>query len=332
MPDGGEISKDQVIAWLDECTDTSISGHDLVSDFRNLWPYSYVQDYKFTKNNNLKWEGDGNKETVFAIKYSNKFANWDYPYQKSNQICLYLGLRGQNYLRTFPFGQGWGFGTVNPKIWEDWSDDDIRKTGSIFNVTNRNEVVLYTFGADSHVDETSYVQKKYIPINVYADGTHTVVHNYSMELYGNTVDNYMLNNTQDLVLIRFADVLLMAAELNLGTAKAQSFLDRVRARVNLPSVPATLDNIKAARRFELAFEGVRFYDLLRWHDADRVLNENQKDIDIYRSRTETVTKTITYRPETNGFLQIPLSEIELSKGVLTANPGWGSEAAYQDIY
>ena len=86
------------------------------------------------------------------------------------------------------------------------------------------------------------------------------------------------------------------------------------------------------RRFELAFEGVRFYDLLRWHDADRVLNENQKDIVIYRSRTETVTKTITYRPETNGFLQIPLSEIELSKGVLTANPGWGSEAAYQDIY
>ena len=120
--------------------------------------------------------------------------------------------------------------------------------------------------------------------------------------------------------------------MNLGTAKAQSFLDRVRARVNLPSVPATLDNIKAERRFELAFEGVQFYDLLRWHDADRVLNENQKDIVIYRSRTETVTKTITYRPETNGFLQIPLSEIELSKGVLTANPGWGSEAAYQDIY
>ena len=53
LPDGGEITKAQVIAWLDECANTSISGHDLVSDFRNLWPYSYVQDYKFTKNNNL---------------------------------------------------------------------------------------------------------------------------------------------------------------------------------------------------------------------------------------------------------------------------------------
>ena len=334
LPDGGEITKAQVIAWLDECANTSISGHDLVSDFRNLWPYSYVQDYKFTKNNNLKWEGDGNKETVFAIKFSNSFADWEYPYQKSNQICLYLGLRGQNYQRTFPFGEGWGFGTVNPKLWEDWSDDDIRKKGSVFNVTDRNEVVLYSFGADSHVDETSYVQKKYTPINVWTDGTHTSYHNYSMELYGNTIDHFQRNNTQDLVLIRFADVLLMAAELNLNVdnAKAQSYLDRVRTRVNLPSVPVTLDNIKAERRFELAFEGVRFYDLLRWHDAERVLNENQKDITIYRSRTETVTKTITYRPETNGFLQIPLSEIELSKGVLTANPGWGAEAAYQDIY
>ena len=334
LPDGGEITKAQVIAWLDECANTSISGHDLVSDFRNLWPYSYVQDYKFTKNNNLKWEGDGNKETVFAIKFSNSFADWEYPYQKSNQICLYLGLRGQNYQRTFPFGEGWGFGTVNPKLWEDWSDDDIRKKGSVFNVTDRNEVVLYSFGADSHVDETSYVQKKYTPINVWTDGTHTSYHNYSMELYGNTIDHFQRNNTQDLVLIRFADVLLMAAELNLNVdnAKAQSYLDRVRTRVNLPSVPATLDNIKAERRFELAFEGVRFYDLLRWHDAERVLNENQKDITIYRSRTETVTKTITYRPETNGFLQIPLSEIELSKGVLTVNPGWGAEAAYQDIY
>lgn len=332
LPDGGEITKNDVIKWLDECTNTEISGHDLVTDFRNLWPYSYVQDYKFTKDNNLQWEGDGNKETVFAIKYSNKFANWDYPFQKSNQVCLYFGLRGQNYRYTFPFGQGWGFGTVNPKIWKDWPDNDIRKAASIFNVTDRNEVRLYTFGADSHVDETSYIQKKYMPINVYTDETKTVVCNYSCKLYGNTVDNYMLNNTQDLVLIRFSDVLLMAAELNQGNAKAQAFLDRVRNRVHLTSVPATLENIKSERRFELAFEGVRFYDLLRWHDADRVLNENQKDMDIYRSKTEIVKKTITYRPETKGFLQIPLSEIELSKGVLTTNPGWGSEAAYQDIY
>lgn len=328
LPDGSEITRAQVAEWLDECIDTSISGHDLVSDFRNLWPYSLVEDYKFTSENGLHWEGDGNKETVFAIKFSNSFCNWDVPYQKSNQICLYLGLRGQDYRRTFPFGQGWGFGTINPKIWDDWDDNDIRKAGSIFSVRDRNEVRLYTFGADSQVDETSYFQKKYTPINVYADETHTTFVNYSEKLYGNSIDHFQRNNTQDLVLIRFADVLLMAAELNLGNAKAQTCLDRVRSRVDLPSVPATLENIKNERRFELAFEGVRFYDLLRWHDADRVLNENQRDMVIYLSKDKTSTKTITYRPETNGFLQIPLSEIEKSSNVLTPNPGWGAEAVY----
>ncbi|MDR0541417.1 MAG: RagB/SusD family nutrient uptake outer membrane protein [Dysgonamonadaceae bacterium] len=333
LADGGEITADEVIAWLDECTDTGKSGHDLVSDFRNLWPYSYVQDYTYTKENGLKWEGDGNKETVFAIKYPINVANWDLPFQKSNQICLYFGLRGQeDYKLTFPFGQGWGFGTVNPKIWNDWPDEDIRKKGSMFTVDDRKEVRLFKVGVearDPQLEETKFYQKKYMPVNVYTDATRASIWNYSRTLYGNTVDNYMLNNTQDLVLIRFADVLLMAAELNAGTPKGDAFLKRVRDRVNLPPAPASLENIKQERRFELAFEGLRFYDLLRWHD-EYLLNENQKDVLIYTNKTETRTKTITYRPETQGFLQIPLSEIEITNGVLTPNPGWGPEASFQE--
>lgn len=333
LPDGTEITRAQVAAWLDECADSSVSGHDLLSDFRNLWPYSMVPDYKYATDNGLQWAGDGNRESVFAIKYSTNFANWDSPYQKSNQICLYFGMRGQDYRRTFPYGQGWGFGKINPNLWAAWPDGDIRKTGSIIDISDKNEIRLYTYGGDNQVDETRLMQKKYIPVNLYADATKTVYKNYSQILYGNTVENYMLNNTQDLVLIRFADVLLMAAELNLGLdpAKAQQYLDRVRSRVGLPSVAATLDNIKAERRYELAFEGVRFYDLLRWHDADVVLNENQRDMTIYLNKNTTTTKTITYRPETQGWLMIPQSEIDQSKGVLTQNPGWGSEAQYTGL-
>jgi hypothetical protein len=334
LPDGGQVTKSEVIAWLDECTNTGMSGHDLVSDFRNLWPYSYVQDYFYTKTNKLKWEGDGNKETVFAIKFPINTANWDMPHQKSNQICLYFGLRGQdNYEKTFPFGQGWGFGTVNPKIWNDWPNEDLRKKGSMFTVADRQEVYEFQYGTtakDPQLEETTFYQKKYMPINVYSDPiTRSEVWNYSRTLYGNTVENYMLNNTQDLVLIRFADVLLMAAELNVNTPKGDAFLKRVRDRVQLPPVSATLENIKRERRFELAFEGQRFFDLLRWHD-EHLLNENQRDILIYTTKTEKRTKTITYRPETQGFLQIPLSEIEVTNGVLTPNPGWGPEATFQE--
>lgn len=324
LTEGGEVTRQEVVNWIVDCIENS--GHDLVPDFRNLWPYSYVQDYKYTSENGLSWVGDGNIETVFAVKYST-LANWDSPFQKSNQYCLYYGLRGQsNYVYTFPFGQGWGMGTVNPKLWEDWDDNDIRKKASILDCMDRTEFRLYVKGGGNLMDETYYMNKKMIPINVYTDATKSNVVNYSNELYGMTETNFQLNNTQDCVTMRFSDVLLMAAEL--GAPNAQAYLDRVRNRVNLPSVPATLENIKKERRFELAFEGVRYYDLLRWHDWD-VITENQTDIQVY-NRKVPQKKTVTFRPETGGFLQIPETEIELSQGVLTQNPGWeGSDNYYE---
>ena len=48
---------------------------------------------------------------------------------------------------------------------------------------------------------------------------------------------------------------------------------------------------------------------------------SQTDIQIYDRRVP-VKKSITYRPETGGFLPIPLTEIQLSEGVLTQNAGW----------
>ncbi|MBD5233778.1 MAG: RagB/SusD family nutrient uptake outer membrane protein [Bacteroidales bacterium] len=324
LPDGGEITKAQVVNWITDCVENS--GHDLLDDFRNLWPYSYVQDYKYTADNNLSWAGDSNIEEVFAIKYST-LGTWDVTPQKCNQICLYYGMRGQpSYVLTFPFGQGWGFGTVNPVLWDQWDDADIRKKGSIINTQDRNEVRMYTKGGGNQMDETYFINKKHCPINVYTDATKTNVVGYSVPLYNMTETNFQLTNTQDCIVIRFADVLLMAAEL--GAPNAQSYFDRVRNRVGLNSLPVTLENIKSERRFELAFEGVRYYDLLRWHD-ERLIDENQHDVQVYDRRVPR-KKTINFRPETRGFLPIPLTEIQLSEGVLTQNPGWEGSDNYVD--
>ena len=320
--EGGEITRQMVADYVDDCITNS--GHDLLSDFRNLWPYSHVQDYSYTKDNGLQWAGDGNIEEVMAIKYST-LGTWDVISQKCNQICLYYGVRGQaNYALCFPFGQGWGFATVNPKLWEDWDANDLRRKGSIIDCTDRSEMRLYTKGGGNASEETYYINKKHCPINVYTDNTHQNVVNYSVPLYNMSETNFQLNNTQDIILIRFADVLLMGAELD--SPNAQAYLDRVRSRAGLQSVPATLDNIKKERRFELAFEGVRYYDLLRWHD-ERLITENQTDIQIYDRRVP-VKKSITYRPETGGFLPIPLTEIQLSEGVLTQNAGWEGTDCY----
>ena len=323
LAEGGEVTKEQVIEYIVDCIENS--GHDLLPDFRNLWAYSYVQDYKYVQDNNLKWAGDGTQETVFAIKYSALANDWESPQQKSNQICLYSGFRDQDYTETFPFGQGWGMGTVNPKIYEDWDPNDLRRDASVLDARNTDEVAGYNFRQGNQEDNTCFWQKKYVPINVWTDSTHTAVRNFSYELYDMTGTDYMRDNIQDLIIIRFADVLLMAAEL--GAPNAQQYLDRVRARVGLPSVPATLDNIKAERRFELAFEGVRYHDLLRWHDED-LITINQTDIVTYNRRGDAnaETKSIIYRPETGGFVPIPQTQIDLSGGVLTQNPGWeGSE-------
>lgn len=321
---GGEITRDEVKNWIGDCIHNS--GHALVSDFRNLWPYSYVQDYGYTAENGLKWAGDGNIEEVFAVKYST-LGTWDVTPQKCNQYCLYYGVRGQsNYTYTFPFGQGWGFGTVNPVLWDDWDDNDVRKRGSIIDTQDRSEMRLYTKGGGNQMDETYYINKKHCPINVYTDATKTNVVGYSVELYNMTETNFQLTNTQDCILIRFADVLLMAAEL--GTADAQECFDKVRQRANLPSLTVTLENIKNERRFELAFEGLRYYDLLRWHD-EYLIDENQREVQVY-NRKVPAKKTINYRPETRGFLPIPLTEIQLSEGVLTQNPGWEGSAHYID--
>jgi starch-binding outer membrane protein, SusD/RagB family len=325
LPDGGTVTKNDVIGWVDDCVNNS--GHNLISDFRNLWPYAYAnKDYGYARDNKLQWIGEegANTETIFALKFSNH-GSFETSVFYSNQVVLFFGLRDQAMV---PLGQGWGAGTVNPQLWQAWPDEDIRKKGSILNVnpdwgeTELDGVSGYIWGTRDQWQESGMWQKKYIPINVLdANGLRVA---YSVELYG-TTPNYQLENTQDLVLIRFADVLLMGAEL--GGPNAQAYMDRVRNRVGLSSVPATLENIKKERVYELSFECVRYWDLLRWGDAEKEFTK-VVDVPVYNAKIAATT-SLKFRPETGGFLPIPQSQIDLSEGVLKQNPGWeGTEAEF----
>src|SRR5690606_16546335 len=113
--------------------------------------------------------------------------------------------------------------------------------------------------------ETGFWQKKYIPITAFNDAG-TLVPSYAI-LKDNAPADMQLSHTQDLVLIRFSDVLLMQSELK----EDASGLNKVRARVDLPSVPYSLTALKRERRWELAFEGLRYFDLMRWGDASDAL-------------------------------------------------------------
>ena len=87
-----------------------------------------------------------------------------------------------------------------------------------------------------------------------------------------------LNFPQDSYEIRLADTYLLEAEALLASgaavgtgSRAYQLFNAVRARVGLNPVAVTLDNIIKERRLELAGEGHRFLDLVRWGKAATVL-------------------------------------------------------------
>jgi hypothetical protein len=175
--------------------------------------------------------------------------------------------------------------------------------------------------------ETKYSEKKYIPINILYNGSNVA---YAVKLYGSKND-IQLDNTQNIVLLRLADVLLMGAEL--GSSRAQAYMDQVRSRSKLPSVPVSLDNIKNERRWELAFEGLRYYDLLRWYgkEAGTIIKQNETGAVIYNMAAQTTINVsdnglfsnIDQRvKDTGGFLMIPDDQIKLSNGIMEQNEGW----------
>lgn len=345
LPDGGTVTKAEVVTWLEDCIDNS--GYHLMPEFRNLWPYAAAnaanseKPYKYAVDNNLSWYGEegANAETMFALKFST-FADWGTSIYYSNQMNLFFGWRQYSYKGAM--GEGWGMGTVNKRLWDAWPDEDIRKRGSICKVDDdaiEGIDASYGLGVDTHdkqMDETGYWQKKYRPINLYNDGEW---HNYSVKFY-NATRNFQLDNMQDIVLIRFADVLLMHSELTetvdgINQVRARSSVqiaDPPPATTTHPSLPPlttyTLEALKNERRFELAFEGVRYYDLMRWYGKDNLtgleqhLESAQNGVPTFNNGVWGVKKGVDFRPITGGFIQIPNKEVQLSEGVLTQNPGW----------
>lgn len=125
----------------------------------------------------------------------------------------------------------------------------------------------------------------------------------------------------DVIVLRYADVLLMHAEaIMAGTASTNdgaaidSYMEvRVRAgfdatadRPSSLSKEALLDE----RRVELAFENQRFYDLLRFGVADPILSAHAAEMGYTSYNARQL------------LLPIPAREINLSGGLLTQNPGY----------
>lgn len=359
----GGITESQVIAWIDDCV--ANSGHDLVGDQRNIWAYSNEasQDntaghkYQYTVENGLRWVGNSSVETLFANKHKLKGNDWTFTWY-SNTFSQYCSPSSDDYSTTesYPFGTGWGAGPASPAMIEEWKvwsakqtflngkTEDPRLSGSvwsykaihpktkaqIFNRKLANSEPDYTVSY-RYYEQTGYHQKKYINILSYYNGKFT---SFGLQLYPDVsvgVISQSLNNIADLIHIRFADVLLMQSELK----KDATGLNRVRSRSNLAPVAYSLQAIKDERRWELAFEAIRWWDMLRWsgpslEEAGDLLNK-QKGFTVINAGNEVSMVSFDYKArlkKTEGYWAIPQTEIDLANGVLEQNPGWDVSAQF----
>lgn len=336
---GGTLTKQDVIGYIDDCVNNS--GYKLVDDFRNLWAYTnrcVVNDYDYTAGKGLKWVEDDNAtnpEAMFAIKF-NKLASWQTTIGYANGIALHFGVRGgQDVGKTFPFGQGWGAGPVAPNLVNDWKaaePNDMRRDASIQDWSKSS---TYTKGGwADFVQETDFYSKKWSPICAKNDGSVSSINKeespyvfcFETLMYPGNWDvsgenNFQLSNIHDMVLIRFADVLLMQSELK----EDVSGINKVRARAGLDPIGSySLAALQNERRWELACEGIRWNDIRRWHIASVALAK-QEGQPVYYCGTPGTNNAhnggyVARYNATAGFQKMPETQVAL--GTVKQNDGW----------
>jgi hypothetical protein len=294
------ITKEEVRAGLEDVISSTEFG--LLEEFKSLWPAaSYVPDVEDSTLDVSGYAGEGNSEVVFAQKFN---STQDYNGNvDGNRWLVMMGMRNTNWS---PYGKGWGGATVNPRLVSEFSSGDERKSASIIDIVGEG---ITGFDLKDQREYTGYTNKKYTPTALPGGASNT----------GGSKD-FQLSQDQDFIVIRYADVLLMAAEL--GSPNAQMYYDAVRTRAGLTARPATIANIMDERKFEFAFEGLRYWDLLRQGLSTAASTIAQTE-DVLSG---TVPDQVVIREadilETRGFMQIPNTQRTLSNGVLAQNEGW----------
>lgn len=153
---------------------------------------------------------------------------------------------------------------------------------------------------------------------------------------------YSRNN----IIIRLADIILVHAEacaMQQKSAEALASLKLVRDRVKLTTNMGLtgwdlIDAVRTEKRLETAFEGERLYDIRRWKDKNgspvigSILGPNGSFV-VYNTKLSTdyfetnnqlepQSKGIHFNPDVHLVWPVPNSQIVVSGGVVTQNPGY----------
>lgn len=251
--------------------------------------YSLKQGADYAKL--FEAEGENGSESVFEIQYTD-VEGAAFTCLQCSEGNVAVGFSGPRNYSGPLFTSGFSFNVPTADAAAIFEDDDLRKDVTILD--------METFGPDNGAsygpgyNDTGFFNRKYIP------------RKRSEEAQG----DLNLTNPNNYCAIRYADVLLMAAEAFSRTGdngRAQQYLNEVRRRAfgdmdhDVTSTGNALTNaILEERRKELFGEGHRFFDLVRTGQAQGAIPG--------------------YVEGKNNLFPIPLEEIQFSNGLWTQNP------------
>ena len=227
----------------------------------NSMQYSLIADYR-----NLFVVGnEGHSEVVFDIQYSGlEGGSYDC------LICLEgnaaVGFHGIRQYKGPIYSDGNSYNLPTLDLYTSFeAADNIRRDATVLNLDSfisqqpNPAAITYAIGGGGH---TGFYNNKYI----------------KKQAEIGLPDNDLTSPVNNIV-IRYADVLLMAAEAHNRSnndAQALLYLNEVRARVNLAPISGGGQSLTEAiwleRRYELSGEGHRFFDLVRTGKAATEIN------------------------------------------------------------
>jgi hypothetical protein len=254
-------------------------------------PYSLVSDY----NSIFEMDGENGPESVFEVQYTD-VEGAGFGCLQCSEGNVAVGFSGVRGYEGPLFSSGFSFNIPTQESADAFEAGDRRKDVAILDIAAfaaANSGVKYGKGNE----DTGFFNRKYLP----------------RKRSSNAAGDLNLTNPNNYRAIRYADVLLMAAEAynrgGISDAKARTYLNEVRRRAfgdtnhDISASGAALtDFILAERRLELFGEGHRFFDLVR---------------------TGKAAGTIPgFQANKNELFPLPIEEIQFANGNWEQNPGY----------
>ena len=261
----------------------------VLEDLINNGPYQLLSDYSTMFEN----DNENNIESVFEVQYTDE-EGAGFGCLQCSEGNIAVGFNGIRNYNGPLFDSGFSFNVPTQETYDAFEDGDMRRDIAVLDINSWAEDTGATY--DTGYKHTGYFNRKYI----------------ARQGDANTGDAN-LTNPNNYRAIRYADVLLMAAEaLNRGgisDGQAQMYLNMVRERAfgnsdnNITATGIGLTNaIYRERRVELVGEGHHFFDLVRTGRA-------AADIPGFQSGKHEL-------------FPIPQIEIELAGNTWEQNPGY----------